>query len=174
MDGLRHHSPSGPSAGVEWRSCLATAATHEYIPTTVPYRANIWAMRDAGVTSVVAPCWPGSLQPDLHPGEFVVVDQLIDRTWGREDTFHDGPPVHHEAFADPYDHDVRQALIAAGRSAGITVHDGGTVVVIQRPTLQHPGRVPVVPADGVARGQHDELPGGGAGPGGGPALRRAA
>ena len=57
----------------------------------------------------------------------------IDRTWGREDTFHDGPPVHHEAFADPYDHDVRQALIAAGRSAGITVHDGGTVVVIQGP-----------------------------------------
>ncbi len=106
---------------------------HEYIPTTVPYRANIWAMRDAGVTSVVAPCSAGSLQPDLHPGEFVVLDQLIDRTWGREDTFHDGPPVHHEAFADPYDHDVRQALIAAGRSAGITVHDGGTVVVIQGP-----------------------------------------
>jgi 5'-methylthioadenosine phosphorylase len=106
---------------------------HEFIPTTVPYRANVWAMRELGVGSIVAPCSAGSLQPDLHPGELVVLDQLVDRTWGREDTFHDGPPVHHEAFADPYDERVRQPLVAAGREASLPVRDGGTVVVIQGP-----------------------------------------
>jgi 5'-methylthioadenosine phosphorylase len=106
---------------------------HRFIPSAVPYRANVWAMRHLGVTSLVGPCSAGSLQSDLHPEEFVVPDQLVDRTWGRADTFHDGPPVHHEAFADPYDDEVRRALVTAGREAGITVHDGGTVVVIQGP-----------------------------------------
>jgi 5'-methylthioadenosine phosphorylase len=106
---------------------------HDFLPSTVPYRANVWAMKQLGVRSLVAPCSAGSLQPDLHPGEFVVLDQLVDRTWGRADTFHDGPPVHHEAFADPYDERVRQALLAAGRDAGITMDDGGAVVVIQGP-----------------------------------------
>jgi 5'-methylthioadenosine phosphorylase len=106
---------------------------HEVLPSVVPYRANVWAMRELGVRSLVAPCSAGSLQPDLHPGEFAVLDQLVDRTWGRADTFHDGPPVHHEAFADPYDERVRQALLVAGREAGITVHERGTVVVIQGP-----------------------------------------
>jgi 5'-methylthioadenosine phosphorylase len=106
---------------------------HRFIPSAVPYRANVWAMQHLGVTSLVGPCSAGSLQADVHPGEFVVPDQLVDRTWGRADTFHDGPPIHHEAFADPYDDDVRRALVAAGREAGITVHDGGTVVVIQGP-----------------------------------------
>jgi 5'-methylthioadenosine phosphorylase len=106
---------------------------HQFLPTAVPYRANVWAMKQLGVRSLVAPCSAGSLQPDLHPGDFVVIDQLVDRTWGRADTYHDGPPVHHEAFADPYDERVRQPLLAAGREAGLTVHDGGTVVVIQGP-----------------------------------------
>jgi 5'-methylthioadenosine phosphorylase len=106
---------------------------HRFIPSAVPYRANVWAMQHLGVTSLVGPCSAGSLQSDLHPEEFVVPDQLVDRTWGRADTFHDGPPVHHEAFADPYDDEVRRALVTAGREAGIAVHDGGTVVVIQGP-----------------------------------------
>jgi 5'-methylthioadenosine phosphorylase len=106
---------------------------HQFIPTTVPYRANVWAMKELGVRSLVAPCSAGSLQPDLHPGDFVVLDQLVDRTWGRADTYHDGPPPHHETFADPYDDRVRRALLGAGRAAGITMHDGGTVVVIQGP-----------------------------------------
>ena len=106
---------------------------HRFIPTTVPYRANVWAMKMLGVRSLVAPCSAGSLQPELHPGDFVVLDQLIDRTWGRLDTFHDAAPAHHETFAEPYDDRVRRALLQAGRAAGITVHDRGTVVVIQGP-----------------------------------------
>ncbi len=83
--------------------------------------------------ALVAPCAVGSLQPDVHPEEFVVVDQLVDRTWGRADSFHLTGPVQHVAFADPYDGAARAALVAAARSVGVTVHDGGTLVVIQGP-----------------------------------------
>jgi 5'-methylthioadenosine phosphorylase len=116
---------------------------HEYAAHRVPFRANVWAMASLGVRDLVGPCSCGSLQPDLHPGDFVVVDQLVDRTWGRPDTFHDvgapeGTPgsegsVHHQAFADPYDPGLRAALLTATRAAGLRAHDGGTMVIINGP-----------------------------------------
>jgi 5'-methylthioadenosine phosphorylase len=97
-------------------------------------------MRDLGVRAIFAPCASGSLQPDIHPGEFVVVDQIFDRTTGRAATFHDGPasppgvqPVDHVTFADPYDARLRAAALEACRAEGVTVHDGGTVVVVEGP-----------------------------------------
>ena len=83
--------------------------------------------------SLLSPCACGSLQPDLHPEDIVVVDQLVDRTWGRPDSFHLDGPVHHVAFADPYDAGLRRTLVTAGRDLGLTVHDGGVLVVIQGP-----------------------------------------
>ena len=117
---------------------------HDFAPHRVPFRANVWAMAALGVRSIVAPCSVGSLQPDLHPGEFVVVDQLVDRTNGRADTFHDvgAPgdihgfegPVHHQTFAEPYDAAIRAGVVRAAESLpGVTVHDGGTMVVINGP-----------------------------------------
>jgi 5'-methylthioadenosine phosphorylase len=106
---------------------------HELPPHRIPYTANVWAMHQLGVRSIVAPCAAGSLQAHIHPGELVVVDQLVDRTWGRPDTFFDGPDVQHIAFADPYDTGVRATLVAAARDLGLTVHDGGTMVVVQGP-----------------------------------------
>jgi 5'-methylthioadenosine phosphorylase len=113
---------------------------HTLPPHKVPYRANAWALRELGVRAVFGPCASGSLQPDIHPGEFVVVDQIIDRTSGRPSTFHDGPgspegmaPVDHVSFADPYDADLRKVAVEACRAEGVTVHDGGTVVVIEGP-----------------------------------------
>ena len=106
---------------------------HRFPPHRVPFRANIHALWSLGVRSIVGPCSVGSLQPDIHPGDLVVVDQLVDRTWGRPDTFHDEPPVHHQAFADPYDARLRGALVRAGREIGAPVHDGGTMVVINGP-----------------------------------------
>ena len=92
-------------------------------------------MATLGVRALLAPFAAGSLQPHLHPGDFVVVDQLVDRTQGRVDTFHDhfddGP--RHISFADPYDADLRAQLLAAARAEGAAVHDGGTVVVINGP-----------------------------------------
>lgn len=116
---------------------------HDVVAHRVPYRANVWAMHAVGVRSIIAPCSVGSLQPDIHPGQFVVVDQLVDRTWGRLDTFHDvgGPvdepgasgPVQHQSFAEPYDATMRAALVDAGRRVGADVVDGGTMVVINGP-----------------------------------------
>lgn len=106
---------------------------HEFPPHKVNWRANAWAMRELGVRWIVGPCAVGSLKRDRHPGEMVVLDQLVDRTWGRGDTFFDNGPPTHVPFADPYCHELRAPLLAAARGAGVTVHDGGTVVVIQGP-----------------------------------------
>jgi len=116
---------------------------HDFAAHRVPYRANVWAMHAVGVRSLIAPCSVGSLQPDIHPGQLVVIDQLVDRTWGRLDTFHDagGPPdltgaaatLHHQTFAEPYDDEIRALLVASGRRTGAEVIDGGTMVVINGP-----------------------------------------
>lgn len=108
-------------------------ADHAFPPHRINYRANLWAMRELGVTRILAPCASGSLQPDIKPGEFVVCDQLVDRTYDREQTFFDGPGANHVSFADPYCSELRTVAIAAGRDEGITVHEDGTVVVIQGP-----------------------------------------
>lgn len=113
--------------------------SHEYAPHRINYRANVWAMRSLGVRALLGPCAAGSLQPEVRPGDFVVLDQLVDRTWGRADTFHDaggpdeGAILHHVTFADPYDEPLRAALVETARDQGLTVHDRGTMVVIQGP-----------------------------------------
>jgi 5'-methylthioadenosine phosphorylase len=116
---------------------------HTLPPHRVPYRANLWALSSLGVRAIFAPCASGSLQPHLHPGDFVVVDQLFDRTAGRETTFFDGTAVpgvderfaavNHVSFADPYDPGLRQAAIQACKAEGVTVHESGTVVVMNGP-----------------------------------------
>jgi 5'-methylthioadenosine phosphorylase len=91
-------------------------------------------MRELGVRALFGPCASGSLQPEIAPGHFVVVDQLVDRTWGRDDTYYEGGgDPNHLPFADPYDAELRASCVEACREEGVTVHDGGTVVVIQGP-----------------------------------------
>nr|WP_211658873.1 S-methyl-5'-thioadenosine phosphorylase [Phytoactinopolyspora halophila] len=108
---------------------------HTLPPHRVNYRANIDAMRQLGVRALLAPFAAGSLRPDIRPGEFVVVDQLVDRTTGRADTFYDhfddGP--RHIPFAEPYDPGLRRVLVEAAATAGVSVHDSGTVVVTNGP-----------------------------------------
>ena len=99
---------------------------HEFPPHTVPYRANMWALRGLGVRRVFGPCAVGSLTADLGPGAMVVPDQLVDRTWSRGDTYFDSGGVH-VGFADPYCPALRAAALAPG------IVDGGTMVVIQGP-----------------------------------------
>ena len=107
---------------------------HELPPHRVNFRANVWAMRSLGVERLFGPCAAGSLTPDVRPGEFVVLDQLVDRTNGRSpDTFFDGGVVGHVSFADPYCPELRGLASDAGRVTGVTVHDEGTVVVVPGP-----------------------------------------
>jgi 5'-methylthioadenosine phosphorylase len=105
---------------------------HEFPPAQVPYRANVWALRELGVRRIIGPCASGALTPRLELGTFVVCDQYVDRTSGRDDTFYTGPTVHVSA-ADPYCPDLRRILVETAGELGIPVHDGGTVVVIQGP-----------------------------------------
>ncbi len=106
---------------------------HNLPPHRINYRANIWALHSLGVTRILGPNASGSLQPHVKPGDFVVCDQFVDRTSGRESTFYDGPPVVHIGGAEPYCPELRELAISAGRELGITVHERGTVVVIQGP-----------------------------------------
>lgn len=106
---------------------------HRYPPHRIPYRANIYAMKQLGVKYIIAPTASGSLKAEIAPGDFCVPDQLIDRTWGRECTFFDGPEVNHVTFADPYDDGLRKLAVKKCRDNGLTVHDGGVMVVIQGP-----------------------------------------
>jgi 5'-methylthioadenosine phosphorylase len=106
---------------------------HEHPPHRINYRANLWAMRALGVGRILAPCSVGSLQPHIRPGEFVVLDQLVDRTRGRGDSFFDGPVLNCVGFADPYCPELRGAALSAARAEGITAHPDGTVVVIEGP-----------------------------------------
>jgi 5'-methylthioadenosine phosphorylase len=106
---------------------------HTLPPHRVPYRANLFALRSVGVERVIGPCAVGSLRPGLEPGWVVICDQLVDRTWGRDSTFFEGPEVVHLAAADPYCTELRPLAAQAAREAGFPVADSGTVVVTQGP-----------------------------------------
>jgi 5'-methylthioadenosine phosphorylase len=107
---------------------------HTLPPAAINYRANVWALRELGVSRVIAPTAAGSLQGRVRPGDFVVCDQFVDRTWGRCDTYYaEGPTVAHVGAADPYCPVMRGLAVAAGRGQGVTMHERGTVVVIQGP-----------------------------------------
>ncbi|MEW6523573.1 MAG: S-methyl-5'-thioadenosine phosphorylase [Bacillota bacterium] len=106
---------------------------HTLPPHMINYRANIWAMKELGVTRVISPIAAGSLQPHVRPGDFVLCDQFVDRTSGRKDTFYDGPVTTHISTADPYCPELRKLAAQCARELGINVHTTGTVVVIQGP-----------------------------------------
>jgi len=106
---------------------------HQYPPHRINYRANLWAMKELGVQRILGPNACGSLQEHVKPGDFVLCDQLVDRTRARLNTFYDGPATTHISFADPYCPTMRETVVAKGRELGITMHERGTVVVIEGP-----------------------------------------
>jgi 5'-methylthioadenosine phosphorylase len=108
---------------------------HRWGPHSIPYRANLWALRSLGVRQILAPSAVGSLRPDYPAGTLVIPDQLVDRTTGRIQTFYDQPParVVHVSFADPYCPVGRSLAVAAARSQGWEPVDGGTLVIIEGP-----------------------------------------
>lgn len=106
---------------------------HVYPPHLVPYRANIYAMKELGVEKIITTTACGSLKKEIEPGHFVIVDQFIDRTWGREDTFSEYGKVNHTSMAKPYDEHMRRIAKEVLDELGYPYHSKGTVVVIQGP-----------------------------------------
>lgn len=106
---------------------------HVHTPTTVPYRANMAAMKMLGVTDLVAVSAVGSLKEAYAPGDFLVVDQYIDRTFAREKTFFEPGLVGHVSVAHPTCARLSAACVAAARTQGVRVHEGGTYVAMEGP-----------------------------------------
>ena len=106
---------------------------HRLAPGDINYRANIDAFKRIGVTDLISVSAVGSLEERLSPGTFVIVDQFIDRTVGRERSFFGKGCVAHVAFAEPVCARLGQHLAQAARDAGIAVVSGGTYLVMEGP-----------------------------------------
>ena len=123
---------------------------HKIPPHLINYRANLWALKDAGVKSVVAIAAVGGIARALKPGAVAVPDDLIDYTFGREHTFFDGvrAPLQHVDLSQPYAPAVRSALLAAGKRAGVKLVAGGVMGVTQGPRLESPAEIRRMKRDG--------------------------
>jgi 5'-methylthioadenosine phosphorylase len=106
---------------------------HVHTPSAVPYRANIDALKRLGVTDLIAVSACGSFREDMAPGDFVVVDQFIDRTFAREKSFFGTGCVAHVSLAHPTCPRLGRACAEAARAVGVTVHEGGTYLCMEGP-----------------------------------------
>jgi 5'-methylthioinosine phosphorylase len=123
---------------------------HIVPPHKVNYRANIWALREVGVTSILAVAAVGGIGAAMVPGKIAVPDQLIDYTYGRPHTFFedDLDAVTHIDFSRPYTPWLREKLLTAGKVAGIDVIDGGVYGCTQGPRLETPAEITRMERDG--------------------------
>ena len=148
IDGLadvewrRVESPFGPTSDAFCFGMLDGQAVvflprhgrgHVLSPTAIPFRANIDALKRCGVTDIVSLSAVGSLREDLAPGDFVIVDQFIDRTFAREKSFFGAGCVAHVSMAHPVCSRIGDAVAAAGESAAIAPKRGGTYLVMEGP-----------------------------------------
>lgn len=124
---------------------------HTIPPHMINYRANLWALKNAGARSVVAVATVGGIRDSFGPGQLVVPDQIIDYTWGRASTYFEGgdAQVRHVDFTQPYDAAVRRLILSAGRRAGLTLHDGGTYGCTQGPRLETAAEIGRLERDGA-------------------------
>ena len=127
---------------------------HTIPPHQINYRANLWAVREAGVAGVFAVTTVGGIREDFGPGALVVPDQIIDYTHGRQHTFFEGPEssigtaVSHIDFTWPYAVGLRQRILDAARRVGATVHDGGVYGATQGPRLESAAEIRRMEQDG--------------------------
>jgi 5'-methylthioadenosine phosphorylase len=99
----------------------------------MPNRANVWALKELGVRRIVAPIVCGALRLDYELGDMIACDQFIDRTWGREDTYYQGPGTVLVGSARPFCEELSSVLVHTARDLGQRVHVGGTAVIVHGP-----------------------------------------
>ena len=124
---------TGTLAGVRMAFLPRHGRGHVHSPTSVPYRANIDALKRLGVTDVISVSACGSFREEMAPGDFVIVDQFIDRTFAREKSFFGPGCVAHVSVAHPTCPRLSDACEAAARDAGVNVHLGGTYLAMEGP-----------------------------------------
>lgn len=129
---ILHHKCSHNNKTVAIAFLSRHGAHHQIAPHEVPARANIAALRSIGVRTIIAFSAVGSLQEAIKPRDFVIPDQVIDRTKGiRPFTFFEGGVVAHVPFGDPFDEGVAKVVRACGHSLegdGVVLHDRGTLI----------------------------------------------
>ncbi|MFH0811656.1 MAG: S-methyl-5'-thioadenosine phosphorylase [Pseudomonadota bacterium] len=139
---IKKHTPYGPTSdliitgsyqGVELAIIPRHGESHRICPSNVNFRANIWAMKDLGVTHILATTAVGSLREDIKPGHLVLPDQFIDRTTQRKMTFFEGHEVCHISMADPFCKKLREKLCHAAQNLELDYHGEGTVITIEGP-----------------------------------------
>ena len=108
---------------------------HRFLPSEIPYRANIWALKSLGVQKILSVSAVGSMRETIEPRQMVLVDQFIDRTHGRPSTFFGDGIVAHVSLADPTCPSLRAAVVAGANGGSVTVHRGGTYVCIEGPAF---------------------------------------
>jgi 5'-methylthioadenosine phosphorylase len=148
--------PSGPLAFGRVRSReVMFLARHGYGHTIAPhevnYRANLWALKDAGADTVVSVASVGAIRSDIAPGALLLPDQVIDYTWGRGSTFFEGAgaPVNHIDFTEPYSRPLREQLLRAAAACGEAVFDGGVYAATQGPRLETAAEINRLERDGA-------------------------
>lgn len=124
---------------------------HTLAPHEINYRANLWALREKGVTRILAVCTVGGIAPGLGAGALVVPDQIIDYTWGRRSTYFEGAeePVVHVDFTRPYCEATRRMILDSAAAAGVAVADGGTYAATQGPRLETAAEIDRLERDGA-------------------------
>lgn len=125
--------------------------THNLPPHRVPYREQIWALREMQAGTIVAVNAVGGIHPDCSVGTLVVPDQIIDYTWGRPHTYFDDLDslAGHCDFTNPYDEKTRQALLTACRQLGFNCRDGATYACTQGPRLESRAEIRKLAGDGA-------------------------
>jgi 5'-methylthioadenosine phosphorylase len=124
---------------------------HTIPPHEVNYRANIWALSKRGAVGIISVASVGSIRADLKPGDVVIPHQIIDYTWGRKSTFHEGLDctVTHIDFTEPYDRTLRVRLISAAAEAGIAISDTSVYAATQGPRLETAAEIDRFERDGA-------------------------
>jgi 5'-methylthioadenosine phosphorylase len=112
---------------------------HRLLPTEVPSKANIWALKYLGVTQILSISAVGSLKEDYKPGDFVVCDQLIDRTRSRSNSYFGDGIVGHIGFAEPFCRDMRDNLIQVIQKHNHPFHKKGTLITMEGPLFSTRG-----------------------------------
>ena len=124
---------TGTIDGVDMAFLPRHGRGHIHSPTTVPYRANIDALKRIGMTDVISVSACGSFREEMAPGDFVIVDQFIDRTFAREKSFFGTGCVAHVSVAHPTCPRLSDACETAARAAGINTHRGGSYLAMEGP-----------------------------------------
>jgi len=124
---------------------------HTIPPHQVNYRANLWALKDAGVASVISVASVGGIRKELGPGVLALPHQIIDYTWGRPSTFFEGPstPVNHIDFTEPYTPALRERILAAAKASAERIVEKGVYAATQGPRLETAAEITRLERDGA-------------------------